>query len=158
MPQLVKGGKFVFGWSLVQKTGKISMPEEAFFEYDFNNCDKIVILPGSSTSGGFSIACVSQLSKGSLKEILAHLRYSEKLKTFEIPEQKVLEYKNKRFICWLKLAKSKYFTLLPEVLQVYGIEIGDKLLVCRGSGHALGFIVRGPIIETAQNHELKISI
>lgn len=158
MPQLVKGGKYVFGWSLVQINGKISIPEEAFFEYKFNDCDKIVIIPGSSTSGGFSISCVNKLKKRPLKEILIMLKYSESTRTFEIPELHVLKNNNKA-VCWLNLDKNQYFTLVPEVLDVYGVEIGDKLLVCRGSGLALGFIVRGPIIETARNYsELELCI
>jgi hypothetical protein len=37
-------------------------------------------------------------------------------------------------------------------LKLYGIEPGDDLLVIRGSGLALGFAVRGPIVEEARNH------
>ena len=107
MPQLVKGGKYVFGWSLVQKNGKISIPEEAFCEYKFNHCDKIVIIPGSSTSGGFSISCVSKLRKGPFKEILTLLKYSETTKTFKIPELKVLKNK-KTAICRLNLDKNQF--------------------------------------------------
>ena len=155
MPQLVKGGKYVFGWSLVQKNGRIAIPEEAYVEYEFNTCDKIVIIPGSSTSGGFSIAQVNQLKNGPFEEILALLRYSDENKTFQIPEQKLMKLR-KRFVCWVKLFNTRYFDLQRETLTVYGIEVGDKLLVCRGSGHALGFIVKGPIVETARKHsELK---
>ena len=152
MPQLVKGGKYVFGWSLVQKTGKIAIPEEAYIEYEFNTCDKIVIIPGSLTSGGFSVTRINQLKKGPLKEILILLCYSEKTKTFEIPEQKLMKHGKKRLVCWVNLGKTKHFTLLREVLTVYGIEVGNKLLVCRGSGRALGFIVKGHIVETAREH------
>ena len=152
MPQLVKGGKYVFGWSLVHNTGRIIIPKEASNEYEFNTCDKVIIMPGSSTSGGFSISCVNQLKKGPFKEILTLLKYNEKTKSFEIPELKLIEYRKNRRICWTQLYNGKHFTLLPKTLTTYGIEEGDKLLVCRGSGHALGFIVKGPIVETAKKH------
>ncbi len=156
MPQLVKGGKYVFGWSLVHETGKIMIPEEAYFEYEFNTSDKIVIIPGSSTSGGFSIASINHLIKGPFKEILKLLNYSEEAKSFEIPELELRKYKKKRFFCWIRLEKAKYFILNPRVLNAYGVEIGEKLLVCRGSGYALAFIGKGPIIETARKYsELK---
>jgi len=33
MPQLVKGGKYVFGWSIISEYGGILIPEEALHEY-----------------------------------------------------------------------------------------------------------------------------
>lgn len=37
MPQLVKGGKYIFGWAVVQNDGRIKIPDEAFTEYDFHS-------------------------------------------------------------------------------------------------------------------------
>ncbi len=37
------------------------------------------------------------------------------------------------------------------------IKMGDKLLVIRGSGLAVGFAVKGPIVKVAQKHkEIKV--
>ena len=80
------------------------------------------------------------------------LVYSEKTDTFQVPEFNLIKHKKNRYICWVKLDKFGYFALPPEVLQVYGAKLDDKLLVVRGSGHALGFIVLGPIVETAKGH------
>ncbi len=157
MPQLVEGGKYVFGWSLVQKIGKILIPKEACDEYTFNDCDKIILLPGSSTSGGFGITKVDQLKKGPFKETLNLLNYSEVEDSFKIPELKLKKYKNNKYFCWARLDKNGYFILSPEILNVYGVKIGDRVLVVKGSGRALGFIIRGPIIKIAKMHpELKI--
>lgn len=152
MPQLVKGGKYVFGWSLVQITGRIAIPEEASVEYEFNTCDKIILIPGSSTSGGFNITHVNQLKKGPFKEILTLLNYSEDTKTFKLPEMKLMEYNKNRFVCWVRLENTKYFTLQRETLTTYGVKAGDRLLVCRGSRNALAFIVKGPIVKTARKY------
>jgi len=34
MPQMNKGGKFIFGKSLIQKNGMLHFPEQAIQEYD----------------------------------------------------------------------------------------------------------------------------
>jgi len=52
MPQLVKGGKYVFGWSKVNDEGKIVIPSKAFIEYHFKAGEKIILLSGSKTWGG----------------------------------------------------------------------------------------------------------
>jgi len=53
--------------------------------------------------------------------------------------------------CWAELRGGRVVIPL-ETLAKYGIESGDKLLVIRGSGRALGFAVRGPIVEEADRH------
>jgi hypothetical protein len=35
MPQLVKGGKYVYGWTTINTDGRIRMPDEAFDEKSF---------------------------------------------------------------------------------------------------------------------------
>ncbi len=40
MPQLVKGGKWVFGWVVVRAGKKIAVPPEAYREYGFQAGDR----------------------------------------------------------------------------------------------------------------------
>jgi len=48
-------------------------------------------------------------------------------------------------------------TLPPETLREYEIIIGDLLLVVKGSPIAIGFALRGSIIEEASRHpELEV--
>lgn len=61
MPQLVKGGKYVFGWSKVNSEGKITIPQEAFDEYQFKSGTKAFLLPGSKRSGGFVLTTIHLL-------------------------------------------------------------------------------------------------
>lgn len=56
MPQLVKGGKDIFGWSKVGENGKIIIPEEAYLEYKFNEDKKCILMSGSKRSGGFGLS------------------------------------------------------------------------------------------------------
>ena len=55
MPQLVKGGKWVFGWVVVQAGKKIAIPPEAYREYGFQAGGEIVFTRGSRRSGGFGV-------------------------------------------------------------------------------------------------------
>ena len=56
MPQLVKGGKHVLVWSLVDDAGRIRIPPEALQEHHFKEAQKLILMPGSHTSGGFGLA------------------------------------------------------------------------------------------------------
>ena len=56
MPQLVKGGKWVFGWVIVGPNRELPIPPEAFQEYGFQPREKILFIRGSQTSGGFGIS------------------------------------------------------------------------------------------------------
>ena len=55
MPQMNKGGKWVFGWCEVGSSGEIQIPPEAFAEYGFRAGEPILYLRGSRRSGGFSV-------------------------------------------------------------------------------------------------------
>ena len=51
MPQLNKGGKFVFGLSLIQDDLTVQFPTQALEEYQVLNDDKIIIFTGSKGYG-----------------------------------------------------------------------------------------------------------
>jgi hypothetical protein len=57
MPQLSKGGKYVFGWSKIQKDARIRLPDQAIQEYGLIPGDPIILMSGSKTSGAL---CVSK--------------------------------------------------------------------------------------------------
>ena len=74
---------------------------------------------------------------------------------FRKPEGEVIEYGGKLY-CWVELKDGG--VVIPQgILNRNGVKIGNKLLVIRGSGLAIGFAVRGPIIEEAKKHpELEV--
>jgi len=43
-------------------------------------------------------------------------------------------------------------TLPLTMLARFGVEIGDRPLVVRGSGLAVGFAARGPLVREAERH------
>ena len=152
MPKLVKGGKHTFGWSRVGDMGRIVIPAEALVEYCLKESEKLIMVPGSKTSGGFGLASQNSMIRSPLG---AAAEVHPRLGKFQMPEGEVVEYKGKPY-CWVEL-RSGGITVPPRTLDKSGIKIGDKLLVIRGSGLAIGFAVRGPIIEEANRHsELEI--
>lgn len=128
MPQLVKGGKWVFGWAIVGPQGKLAIPPAAWVEYGFQAGEEAVFLSGSRTSGGFGLSTPRLLAHG------AGLLQARALARGSIGELGQI--------------------VIPAPV---GIWPGDRLLVVRGSGRALGFLARGPIYDEALKHlELEI--
>lgn len=147
MPQLVKGGKYVFGWSTVNDDGQIAIPPEAFSEYRFTSYQTGILIPGSKTSGGFGLTTLESLRNSPLSGILERC---PELATFQVAEGDAVTCQGKVY-CWVTL-QGNSFRIPRETLEHYGIRPGNALLVVRGSGIALGFIVRGPIVEEAKKH------
>jgi bifunctional DNA-binding transcriptional regulator/antitoxin component of YhaV-PrlF toxin-antitoxin module len=147
MPQLVKGGKHVFGWSKVGEEGSIVIPSEAFEEYRLITGENVILMSGSKTSGGFGLVKRVSLRESQLSILLDKC---PQLAEFRIPEGTVVEYEG-RVYCWVTMCDER-ITVPVRTLSRYGIKPGDHLLAARGSGLALGFIVRGPIVEEARRH------
>lgn len=148
MPQLVKGGKYIFGWSKIGPNGVIKIPEEASSEYKIENNENLIILNGSKKSGGFGISRPETLKSSSIGILLKDL---PDLIKFKMPEGQIIEHRNRKF-CWTKINENGYFTLSSEALKTYNVKIGDKLIVGRGSYLAIAFIAKGPIFREAEKH------
>jgi hypothetical protein len=128
MPQLVKGGKWVFGWVMVGPQGELAVAPEAWDEYDFQAGDEVLFIAGSQRSGGFGLSHARLLAEVTAPlqvRVLAHGHVDEKGR----------------------------LVVPPDV----GVNPGNRLLAVRGSSWALGFVVRGPIYDEALQHpELEI--
>jgi hypothetical protein len=123
MPQLVKGGKWVFGWVTVGLQGELMIPPEAWREYGFRTGDEVAFLPGSRSSGGFGLSTPRLLAQmaGPLHTcILARGRIGEDGQL-----------------------------VVPEAV---GMRSGDRLLAVRGIGRSLGFVAQDPIYDEALKH------
>jgi bifunctional DNA-binding transcriptional regulator/antitoxin component of YhaV-PrlF toxin-antitoxin module len=147
MPQLVKGGKYTFGWTRVGNTGRITIPPEALEEYQLKESVKLLLIPGSRTSGGFGLGRRESIGESQLGNLL---NVFDVLEESPVAEGEFTERKGKPY-GWVALREGGV-TIPPETLKKFGIETGDKLLVIRGSGLAVGFAVRGPIVEEAGKH------
>ena len=152
MPQLVKGGKNTFGWSKVSETGKIIIPPDAFDEYNFSIEKYAYLLSGSKKSGGFGLTTLNSLKTSLFSNIL--LDHPELLNPESIFGESI-KYRS-RFFCIVPI-ENMSITVPLDVLKLYGIKKNSMLLTVRGSNLALGFIVKGPIIEEAKRHpELEV--
>lgn len=69
MPQLNKGGKFVFGLSVIHENRSVQIPPQAINEYRLSNENKIIIFTGSKITGGFCVTSYPLLSSSKLSHI-----------------------------------------------------------------------------------------
>ncbi len=123
MPQLVKGGKWVFGWVVVGPAREILIPPEALREYGFQVRGEVLLLPGSRRSGGFGVSTPALIAA--------------------MPEQL-----RGRIFGRARIDENGRLTLPQDIT----VKPGDRLLAVRGSGRALGFVTQGPIYEEALKH------
>ena len=55
MPQMNKGGKFIFGKSLIRTDGTLRIPPQAMEEYHIADEGKVYLFTGSKITGGFCV-------------------------------------------------------------------------------------------------------
>jgi hypothetical protein len=147
LPRLVKGGKYVYGWSQVGYDGKIVIPDEALTEYSLKSPTNVMVLSGSKRSGGFALTTIPLLQNSALSRILDE---NPELASFQLPEGETIKVNGKP-LCWTTLNEG-CIVLPSKTLQEYGINHGDRLLSVRGSSLALAFCVKGPLIDEAKKH------
>lgn len=123
MPQMNKGGKWVFGWCFVGIDREIQIPPAAYIEYGFQIWESVVFLRGSRRSGGFSVGRLEELA--GTTSLLLHRSLGQNV-----------------------IGGEGQVTISAEV----DIQPGERLLAVRGSRYALLFIRQGPIFEAATNH------
>lgn len=61
MPQMNKGGKFVFGESEVYSDGRVQLPPQAVDEYRIASEGKVYLFTGSKIMGGFCLSAAATL-------------------------------------------------------------------------------------------------
>lgn len=122
MPQLNKGGKWIFGWVVVGKNHQIQVPQESYNEYGFQSGETIFFTRGSRRSGGFGVG---------RQDILAS---NERIRS--------------RIILQGNMGEKMQIIIPPEI----NIKPGERLLAARGSYYALGFLQFSPIYEEALKH------
>lgn len=152
MPQLVKGGKYMFAWTRVGNDGRIVVPPEALAGYRLEEGENLVLRYASRTSRGFVLGSPRRLERTVLGIVL---KDCPQLGGFLIPEGEIIEYKGRPY-AWACL-RGGAISVPPRTLERFGVHIGDRLAVIRGSGLAVSFIVQGPIVEEAKRHpELEV--
>ena len=114
MPQLNKGGKYVFGWSVIGRDGTIRLPPETLAEYGLLGDQNVIIFTGSKSTGGFCVTSKRLLSPSKLNHILNDLPEL----TEGHPEDlgRLLPYKGRSY-AWLPLSREGTVQLPRRTLE-----------------------------------------
>jgi hypothetical protein len=148
MPQIAKGGKYIFGWSLIGQDGRIQIPLEAQDEYHLVSEDNVILISGSKTTGGFAVTTKTLLQQSELSDVLvSHPALAE----CQIGEGEAMRYKG-RLYSWVGLGQGGILTLSSTTLSAYEVKHGEYLLVIRGSDIAFAMGAKGPLLEKAKRH------
>ena len=148
MTQLNPGGKFVYGWSKVNSDMKLCLPVELVKEYQLGESEDIVILMSSSkTSGGFCVTSMQKLKKSALSHIIVkNPMLRDKNHLYFVTTYKNRIYVSVQFV-------NNTIKLNSNILKKFNLNIGDNLLLVRGSNIAFDCLVKGPLVEMAKRSE-----
>ena len=102
MPQVNKGGKFVFGESVICLDGRVRLPPQAVDEYRIASEGKVYLFTGSKMTGGFCVTRQGLLLPSKLSHILTE---TPALLHYEVPDGTFLPYKGRSY-CWTAISAS----------------------------------------------------
>ncbi len=154
MPLMNKGGKFVFGISLVNSDLSVRIPPQSLQEYAIKLGAKVFLISGSKRSGGFVVAKKELLSNSKIGNLLSDI---PALGSYGLPEGDFIKYKG-RLYCWTDINHEGKIKFREEMLETLDISIGTKLLFIRSSNIAFAMGARGPLLERAKNYTGTIRI
>lgn len=149
MPQLNKGGKFVFGLSLIHDDLTIKFSTQVLEEYHVLDDNKIIIFTGSKITGGFCVTTYPILSTSKLSHILHEC---PQLENQTIPQGTLITYKGRKY-AWLALKENGSIQLTPQLLEQLNLDVGDELLCIRSSNIAFTMGAKGLLLEKAHNYD-----
>ena len=149
MPQIAKGGKFVFGWSEISPGLQVRIPPQTYREYN---------LKWKEQSDGKQTRRVCVTTKSLLEGSVMGQLFCEhpQLADYQTKVGDLLKYKG-RLYGWVSM-NGEVVQLTDNVLKKLGLKIGDRLLSIRGSNIAFVMAVKGPKIEAANKTELHIPV
>lgn len=154
MPQMSKGGKFIFGKSLIQKDLTIHLPPQAVTEYDTAVEGKVYLFTGSKITGGFCVTRKGLLAPSKLGHILMD---NPALQNYQTKEGEWIQYKG-RFYCWVTITKTGILQFNQEMLKFLDLDINTELLSIRSSNIAFTMGSKGPLLEKAEHYDGTIPI
>ena len=154
MPQMNKGGKFIFGKSLIREEGVLQFPEQAIREYDITVEGRVYLFTGSKSTGGFCVTRKGLLETSKLGHILAE---TPSLKDYTVKQGKFIKYKGRSY-AWVDITDEGKIVLTNEMMSFLRIESGMKLLSIRSSDIAFTMGAYGRLVEESKKHEDEIPV
>ena len=149
MPQMNKGGKFIFGRSLIREDGSVRLPDKAAEEYGLTAGGRVYLFTGSKSTGGFCVTRKELLEPSKLGHILRDL---PELRYYAAEPGIFFPYKGRSY-CWMELFFSMELYLPPAVLEFLSLAPGMRLLSIRSSDIAFTMGAKGPLLERAEEYE-----
>lgn len=154
MPQLNKGGKFVFGKSRVREDGSLCLPDQAINEYGICREGQVYIFTGAKATGGFCVTRRGLLAPSKLGHIL---RETPELDAYTLPEGTLIPYKGRRY-GWLTVSPQGRLLLPGPLLRELVLEPEMELLCIRSSDIAFTLGAKRPLLERAKNFSGEIPV
>jgi len=148
MPQMNKGGKFIFGKSLIRDDLTIHLPTQALTEYNATAEKKVYLFTGSKVTGGFCVTRKRLLEPSKLGHILTE---NPALQNYQSAEGEFVKYKGRSY-CWVNISENGVIQLSQQILDLLNIKIGMELLSIRSSDIAFTMGAAGPLLERADNY------
>ena len=154
MPQMNKGGKFIFGKSLIRDDLTIHLPTQALTEYNATAAGKVYLFTGSKVTGGFCVTRKGLLEPSKLGHILTD---NPTLQNYQTAEGAFVKYKGRSY-CWINISENGVIQLDQQILDFLNLNTGIELLSIRSSDIAFTMGATGPLLERADNYEGEIKI
>ena len=154
MPRMNKGGKFIFGESVIRPDGRVRLPTQAVDEYRIASEGRVYLFTGSKITGGFCVTRQGLLLPSKLGHILTE---TSELLHYETPSGTFLPYKG-RLYCWTAISETGEITLTEEMMAFLRLEPGMRLLSIRSSDIAFTMGAKGPLLEKAARFDGEIPL
>lgn len=149
-----KGGKYIFGKSLIGKDLKLRVPPEAVQEYDIASEGRVYVFTGSKSTGGFCVTRRGLLKPSKLGHIIAD---NPDLSGYKLLEGEFIRYKGRSY-CWLSISQDGIMTLNVKTADFLGVKPGMELLCIRSSDIAFTLGAKGPLLRKAEEYPGEIEV
>jgi hypothetical protein len=154
MPQMNKGGKFIFGKSLIRTDGTLRIPPQAMEEYHIADEGKVYLFTGSKITGGFCVTRKGLLHPSKLGHILDD---TPPLLDYSAGSGEFIKYKGRSY-CWVEISQEGQILLTKKMMDFLKVRPGMELLSIRSSDIAFTMGAKGPLLEKAENYDGEIPL
>lgn len=148
MPQMNKGGKFIFGISILRSDLSVHIPHQAIEEYAIASEGKVILISGSKKTGGFIVTRKGLLYASKIGNIL---RDTPALCDYTLNEGEFVKYKGRKY-CWCNISEEGVLNFTVQMMHDLDIHTGAKFLAIRSSDIAFCMGIKGPLLEKAEEY------
>lgn len=149
-----KGGKFIFGKSLIREDMTVHLPTQAVTEYNIVAEGKVYLFTGSKVTGGFCVTRKGLLEPSKLGHILSD---NSDLQNYQTAEGQFIPYKGRSY-CWVNISDSGIIRLTDKMMKFLELKTGMELLSIRSSDIAFTMGAKGPLLEKAATFDGPIKV